>query len=481
MYVFAGRYEGFGESFYVIDRIWLLADGKVPFRDFEFAYGPALLYGPSVLHTIFSIGIAKAYYLFWAGSYLLGALLLFKTVNMVNYPTTSKQEIYLLLFLPGLFPIIRMGTNYTFLRFVCPLFFVLVIHKWFKDSHGGWIVRAVLGSVVFTAFLLSLSAETAIAFAFACVWICVLSRGQSLLKRGTTALALTAGFLALFWGAKKLHILDTLLADGSGAINFPIMMAPHVLVYFAAMFVCACYLYWRFRDRRMNDNTIGLIGYSIPMTAAALGRCDPSHVFWNGLAIFLASMFYFSNEKQMWRMFKIAFLLFAFLLPTISELYLFLPQLRAARFLNQHDGGEPGTGDVAILYPRWPGKFLAPFGYRPNGFGAYRSDRVNYGRFEEVIDVSTERTVAEKVAEMREQPDKALILPDDYLRYCQTDPTKERHYLTVLLLFPYYGRAVHPVSVRNEICDYVRSHYRMAQKPSPYSSGYGLWVPEGAR
>jgi hypothetical protein len=478
MYFFAGRHGGFGESFYVIDRAWLLVDGKTPYRDFEFAYGPLMLYGPVALNSLLSIGIEKAYYLFWAGSYLLGTVLLFKSVNMVDYPSASKQEIYLLLFLPGLFPIVRMGTNYTFLRFVCPLFFALLIHRWFRDSADRLRVRAVLASVVFTATLLSLSAETAFAFAFACVWLCAFSRTESVLKRGATVAVLLVAFMGLFWGAKKLHILDTLLADGSGAINFPIMMAPHILLFFVAIFVCACYVYWRFRDGRIDDNTFGLIGFSVLMIAAALGRCDPSHVFWNGLAIFLASMFYLSNHKKAWSVYKIAFLFFAFLLPNMSEFYLFLPQLRAARYLNEHGRELTDRGGVDILFPTWSGKFLAPFGYRPNGFGAYRSSRMDYGRFEEVIDVSTPQTVDEKVAEMQEHPGSALIMPYGYESYCQTDPTRERHYLTVLMLFPFYGTGVHPLSVRNKICDYIHSEYRLVQEPSSRTFGYGLWVPK---
>jgi hypothetical protein len=476
MYLFAGRYGGFGESFYVIDRAWLLADGKAPYRDFEFAYGPAMLYGPVIFHSILSIDLPKAYYLFWAASYLFGTFLLFKTVNMIDYPSARKQEIYLLLFLPGIFPIVRMGTNYTFLRFVCPLFFVLVIQKWFRDSTNRWSIGTVLASAVFTAILLSISAETAIAFAFACIWICLFSGAESGRVRGAKASAQLAAFALPFWTAKELHILDTLLADGSGAISFPILMAPHILLFFASIFVCGCYLYWRFHDRRIDDNTIGLVGYSVPMITAALGRCDPSHLFWNGLGIFLAAMFYLSYHKKAWSIFRAAFLLFAFLLPNASEFYLFLPQLRAARFLNEHGRDSGNRGDVGSLF-QWSGQFLAPFGYRPNGFGTFRSTRVDYGRFEEVIDVSTPRTVEEKVAEMKSHPDKALIIPYDYERYCQTDPKKERHYLTVLLLFPYLGAPVHPRNVRSEICDYIQKEYRPALEPSSHTFGYGLWVP----
>jgi hypothetical protein len=478
MFVFAGRYGGFGESFYVIDRVWLLGAGKIPYRDFEFAYGPASLYGPVWINAVLPIGLVNAYYVFWIASYLLGAYLLYRSVNMLNYPTQAKEQIFLLLYFSGIFGIIRMGTNYTFLRFACPIFFVLVIQKLLRKSSVKSNAGAILAAVAFAGILIANSPETAIAFAFATIWICLFQRSEPVIARGAKVAVLAIAYLGLFWAAKRLHVLDTLLADGNGAINFPITVAPHVLLFFFAVFVCTCYLYWRLRDRSLDDNTIGLIGYSIPMIAAALGRCDPSHVVWNGLAIFLASMCYVSNYAKAWRTYRLAFLLFAFLLPNLSELYLFLPQLRAARYLNRFDRNIAARIDVGKIYPSWNGQFLAPFGYRPDGFGTNRSSRVDYGRFEEVIDVSTGHTIGEKINEMREHPEKALILPEDYDRYCQTNPLKESHYLTVLFVFPYLKGPARPVSDRNVLCDYIRDNYRLAQGPSSQSFGYGLWEPK---
>src|SRR4029079_9101899 len=94
MYVIAGRYHGFGESYYLIDRIALLDQGRAPYRDFEFVYGPAQLYGPLFLHRLLALGIGDAYYLFWALSYLVGAYLLFKCIDEIRFPTTAKPAIY---------------------------------------------------------------------------------------------------------------------------------------------------------------------------------------------------------------------------------------------------------------------------------------------------------------------------------------------------------------------------------------------------
>ena len=115
MYTFAGRHSGFAESFYLIDRTWLLWHGKIPYQEIEFAYGPGLLYGPLIFKYLLPVDIAQAYYLFWLFNHLLGIWLLFKAVNMIDYPSPSKESIFLLIFFAGLFAILRMGTNYTFL------------------------------------------------------------------------------------------------------------------------------------------------------------------------------------------------------------------------------------------------------------------------------------------------------------------------------------------------------------------------------
>jgi hypothetical protein len=480
MYMFAGHYSGFGESFYLIDRSWLLLHGKIPYREIEFAYGPGLLYGPLIFKSLLPIDIAQAYYLFWLGNCLLGTFFLFKAVNLVDYPTEAKETIFLLLFLAGLFGILRMGTNYTFLRFSCPILLVLVVQKLFRHSSKLARIRAVIASVIFTAILISISPEIAIAHAFACLCICLFSREDSGAQRGSTIVALLISFALVFGSALKLHILDTLLADGGGAISFPILIAPHILVFFAALFICGCYIFHRFRDHRIDDNTFGLIAYSVPMLAAAFGRCDPSHVYWNGLAIFLASMCYVSHYGRAWQLYATAFILFSFLLPDMTELYLFGESIKQVNSFNAHLIDFSERQDFDKLFPMWHGEFLAPFGYRPGGVGLYESSRVDFGRFEELTDVSAQRSVAEKVAEMREHPERALLLPTHYEGACLFNVHEERHFITFLFFVPYKGRVAHSESVRKPICDYINSSYRLLQEPTERTFGYGLWVPKGA-
>lgn len=478
MYMLAGRYGGFGESFYLIDRIWLLHIGRVPYRDFEFAYGPAQLYGPLILYKLLHLGIANAYYLFWALSYLLGTYLLFKCVDDVEFPTEAKPSIFEMLCGAGLFATIRMGTNYTFLRYALPVYLVLQLKSRFRETRASAILLDVVLCGGYCGILILLSPETAVGFAFASLCVSAFCRATSLKTRATIVGALVIVYGMCFGIALKLHVLDAMLADGGGAISFPIVPGPTILAYFAAVFVCACYLYRAFLRRSTDDSTLGLVFFSIPMVAAALGRCDPSHVFWNGLAAFLASLLYLSIYKRSWLVYGAVFVLFVCAAPNLSEFYLFVPQLRSARYLDKHPDVRPRSQQIDGFLASWPGEYAAPFGYRPDGFGTYHSPRIEFGRYEDLIDVSTPHSVDQKVGEMRQNPGKALILPYHYDEYCRTNERNESHFLETLLLFPYIGRIVRPDFVSEPICSYMDEHYRMIVEPSPATYWYGVWAPK---
>jgi len=493
MYMLAGRFGGFGESSYEIDRAWLLAQGKTPYLDFEWPFGAALLYGPLLLHRLLFIDIVQAYYLFWTTNCLVGTLLLRTVINLIDYPTRFKRTIFLLLFGAWFFSILNMGTHYTLLRYTLPLLFILVVHRLLKGGGAHSRVYAALLAIAFTAVLLLISPETAIAHAFACVCIFPICAPGRDWKSIAALAGMLLGLLAVFLTALKLHILDTVMASGGGADSFPIAFAPHILLFFAALFVCACYAYRRLSERRIHDNTIGPIAFSVPMIAAALGRCDPGHVVLNGLGIFLASMFYLSHYKAAWKWCRAAFVVFLILLPSLSGALLFLPSLAKCEF-NLLDGGSTGpqTGespgyailrhagaptavDLSRMYPSWQGAFLAPFGYKPNGLGTYLSSQVDYGHFEGLENAYTVDAIQAKITEIGDHPEKALLLPDHFESSCQVNVPVERTMISLIFSFPYFGKAVHTESARQPLCNYILARYRLEEAPAPANFSYGLW------
>jgi hypothetical protein len=321
---------------------------------------------------------------------------------------------------------------------------------------------------------------------------------------------------AVFLAALKLHILDTVKASGGGADSFPLAFAPYMLVFFAAIFLCACYVYLRLSRPSIKDNTIGLVAFSIPMLAAALGRCDAEHVLLNGLGIFLASMFYASNCQTAWKWYSRTFIVFLMLLSAGAGLWLYLPTMKRCGLLFIGESGNdsrihralthmgkvyiaafappakrakweksleaaqnlevPKTVDLSAIYPAWHGSYLAPFGYKPNGIGTYLSNRIDYGRYEGLENANTVEAIQAKLAEIKNHPEKALLLPEHFEETCRIDIPAERLEISILFAFPYLGKAVHMESVRQPICDYISAHYGLEQAPTPEDFGYGLWV-----
>ncbi len=521
MYAFAGRFGGFGESDYDLDRLWMLSKGKTPYVDFEWPFGACFLYLPFFLRNLLSLDLVQACYLFWGLNVLLGTWLLYAIVNMIDYPTCHKTSIFILLFCPVTFlSILSMGTHTTLLRYNCPLFFILVIHRVFDRGGIGWKLFSCVLSVLFTIILLSISPETAIAFSFACTCIFLLS-SPSFKAEGFLVVAAQLFALAgIFRAALKLHVLDTVMASGGGADSLPIPFAPYILLFVFSLFLCSCYIFRRFFEGRLRDNTIGLIAFSIPMVAAALGRCDPAHVISSGEAVFLVSLFYLSDRVTSWKWYKTSFVAVMIVLLPLSFLSLYRssisrvgrkylsessndsttgsvlnylgkkyiatfagPARRAkweAHLANARQFAVPERIDFSAVYPSWHGDFLAPFGYNPTGIGNYLSDQIDYGYYEGTENANTIAAVTRKISEMEDNPQRALLLADYFHVFCEADAEGARSMITTLSAFPYFGRAVHLQSVHAPMCSYILANYSLREVPEQKNFGYGLWVRKAA-
>jgi hypothetical protein len=517
MYVLVGRLGGFGESAYEIDRVWLTSQGKSPYLDFEWLYGLILLYGPIAFHRLLPIGIVEAYYLFWLLNTLLGVWLLFAVVNAVDYPSPHKKSIFLLIYSAWFLAITSMGTNYTMTRYALPLYFVLMVDRTIRKGSRRSRALSTALIVVFTIALILYSPETAIAFAFASAALFLLLGARRNARFFGSFAALLAVLGAVFWGASKLHVLDGVKAGGGGANSFPIILCGHILLFFVAVFVSACYLYRRLTARSIDDNSIGLLLYSIPMLAAALERCDPAHVIFNGMGIFLAMLFYASNHNTVWKYTKLAFVVMLIGLPALGGLwFFFLPSLaksqvarlavdgtnstinrmvvRTGEFYIDHfappakkekwrqkleDALQGTPADVADIYPQWHGTYVAPFGYKPNGVGTGLSSQIDYGRYEGTENAYTLAAINDKVTEMRDNPEKALLLPNHYEGACEIDLPSWRESVEFLFAAPYFKAAAHPESLRRPICRYIQDHYVLAVEPNRQNGFYGLWIKRG--
>jgi hypothetical protein len=484
MNLVAGRFGGFRESSYEIDRAWLLSQGKIPYVDFEWPFGILLLDGPLWLSHLVHLGIAQSYYLFWTAASVVGVVLLFVTVNLVSYPSLHKNTIFLLLYICSLTSTLSMGTHYTLLRYLCPLCFILLVHKaGIRAAQPAAQLLPVLLALSFTACLLLISPETAIAHAFACLILLFPRRSTiSPAPLGIPSyLAMMAGHIVLFALSFKLHLLDTMIASGGGADGFPIPLALPVLFFFFVVFLCACAIVRRWSRPDFQDNSVALIVISIPMLAAALGRCDPGHIFLNGIGFILAAAIYCSSSPHTWRLYRNSFI-FAMLAIFVLDTLFLLPSLGKLQKI-QLSVASPKI-DIFALYPeldrsRLDGLIEAPFGYKPNSIGSYLSSQIDYGFYEGVENANTPAAVNRKIDELARHPKRAILIRENTSHdVCTVDASKERLLISSLFLFPYMARISHPQNVRKPICDYIAANYQLAYPATLENYRYELWMPK---
>jgi len=284
---------------YLVDPAWaeargfhygidLLAIGKIPYRDFMFNYGPATLYVPYGLSWLSGgdLSFEWAYLVTMVLFTVAGFGMLFAVVRTLALPA-KERAISLGLSLLA-WAAINMGLHYTPLRFfVVPGCVVLLDTAAWRARTSTDGIRSLvcigLAAAVATFACLAVSPEMGIAGSAAVI---AYSVPLWLADRRGDSLAVCAGCLALN-AAMLLEVPDYLLsvvAFASGGGNFPIYPNLHNLALVGmALYVLPRVLAAAFHEP--TDRRAGLaMGVGVGggmMLPAALGRCDPGHVFIN--------------------------------------------------------------------------------------------------------------------------------------------------------------------------------------------------------
>jgi hypothetical protein len=278
--------HSYGEAWYFLNRLDQIAIfGNVPFSDFEFAYGPLLLYLPALVHWIgtpLHLSIEWSYYFGLTVLSLTGVYGLFWTVNEL-IPGRHYKLIVFGLFALGLNP--TMGMNGMYFRFIGPYVALLL-----AERFDGWQRTFAFLSI---ASLLLFSISPEIGFAYS-VGASGLSICRSL-SGGAQWLACVIGawvgpllLLAVFGSG----YLQTFSAFSKGAQNFVIVPVPHILLFLVGLIFIIPLGAGRIPSSHWRENPalIGMLLCSVVLVPAALGRCDFGHVFLDGLGIILLSL-----------------------------------------------------------------------------------------------------------------------------------------------------------------------------------------------
>lgn len=494
MYKLVGDLDGFAEGTYFIQRLHLLAAGRVPYRDFEFAYGVALLYGPLWIAHLLQIGLTGAYFLFWTFCVGFGVFAMFESIRIAGDERQDRSGLFVLLFWLTSFGILTTGPNYMALRFVLPIYFAALIYRTRQRETTRWKSSAL--TVVATCALLLLSPEMAIALALGSVIYFGIKASPAKRREVVWLVTLMCALILIFAAANALGVFSTMRAFSAGGNNFPIYIAPSIAIFFAAAFYGFRYFVQGFRRSSREDVFLYWIAIAAVLIPAALGRCDLGHILMYELGTFLSVALLLSSSRKarLWiRIFGAAYILLI-IVPTLRVEYVPLTATAAAHaesgLVHRYAVAELGEDRVKSIQqnsvtPNFGGSgetFLAPFSYLPNGSGAYDSPQIEYGYYYGLTNVLTPAQIQIKLNELRSHPQTTLLLPRMWVSYCVRTQDNSRALLSGLFGVPYIKEPVHEMDLYMPLCNYMLANYHYVKaRPDQTLGEYDLWAPGATR
>jgi len=276
------------------------------YRDFEFAYGPLLYLWPEAfIRALAHFGgtLASGYVVSLVAMELLGAALLFYTINALPLSRAARVVALLMLASFALNP--QLGLNYTPLRFILPSAGIVLL------SRQASLARAAAVAALVELIQAATSPELGVAFACAAlayaVYRAAVARRPAMLLIGAAALLGGVAFAAL----APPGYFRAMREFANGGYNEILEPAPHIY----ALLLCAVALApiaVVSAMRRASQTSspaavqtaaliVAIFVAGIAMLAPALGRCDPLHVSFNGMGLYLLGFVTLDRLPTRWK------------------------------------------------------------------------------------------------------------------------------------------------------------------------------------
>ncbi len=284
-------YAYFGEIQYFLPRIDLMLQGFRPYRDFQFSYGPSLLVLPYALYQIGSTSVEYAYEITLMIHWALGTFCLYYVVQSLG--GSWRRELVFLL-IAFCFINFTFGLNYTPLRFALPLASLVALHRCAggsANSAQALLPRFLALCVLLPMLNFAVSPEMGLAVV-AAFGIYALALARTPLRRltwGVLAVSLCLPLAVLVFSRDYFH---SILTYAGGGNNLPVFPTIHALAYVGALLFLLPWLAvlaWRGRTAVSAMAAALLVLFGLQMIPA-LGRCDPRHVFMNGMGVILLTL-----------------------------------------------------------------------------------------------------------------------------------------------------------------------------------------------
>jgi len=300
-------YRFFGEARYFLVRLDRILLGERPYLDFDFIYGPLMLYVPVFFYRLTggTLGVDTCYAMSLVAGFAAGTYMTYRVVRVLD--VSSGFQAAMLFAATAMQFNIVLGAQYTPVRFIYPVWAAIVLHRVMRSlSDRDW--RSVVLVLIGLPFLLctvalGLSPETGVITAIATM-VGLLWYGRTSWR--TPMWAVGGVFLAgvVFWLLAGSACFRSLFSFGNGGYSFPIPPSPYLIIFLGS----ALWLLPRIAVIGITDQTMFspqfaslliVMGFFI---VPALGRCDPGHVLYNGtgLLLFTAAVIWRAGGKC-WR------------------------------------------------------------------------------------------------------------------------------------------------------------------------------------
>ena len=279
-----------GDAGTFLCRIDLVLLGYKPYSDFQFLYGPALLYIPIFLDWLTGgvFGIEAAYAATVALFFVLGFITVFIFLRCLNLSGKSRALVLILTCL--VFFYLTLDLEFTPLRYGIVPCTIVIGNMLLTRLSRRWIrflAAAVTVAVgIYGCFLISPEMGIAGTMGLGASSVVLLWSRQH-----TKAAACLLGIgiavsLVVLWNSEFLFGVKS-FASGMG--NFPIYPTVfNLTLVAAALFILpeiACAI-WQAPSHPISPMAAALAAAACTLMAAAMGRCDPYHVIYNEIILF---------------------------------------------------------------------------------------------------------------------------------------------------------------------------------------------------
>jgi hypothetical protein len=465
--ILTGNDPGYGESTYFIDRADKVLHGLKPYVDFEYAYGPLFIYLPALLFKILNpIGLTLkgCYCAVFTVIDILGIYIVYQTFNLLKISAKQKSVMYYLIVLPS-FPF-QLGLNYVLLRYIAPCVSLIFLnYKYCVESTSMRSLKYVTLSLVLIALNLSISPEAGIAFYISLIFFTFLLSCQ-IKSYIWSILALILIPLSVLTFMSPAYF-EAVTSFGKGGNNFPVVMSPSIVLYVFSVIYFASDVIKKYALCKKNHISIALILLVAIYIPAAMGRCDPGHIFFDGLLIFtIAFISLAKNEPIYFKVYALLFALVFLIGMPFSDINMYYPVI--SKYFHQTDVSPNEANKDIINQLSIYSKVGTPLSVYDDSIMSYLK---NTGKYVPVyymneVNVFASYQIDKRISQMLSNDYKIILVHKNIVSQYNhivkgdypTDVTPKQ--FSLLFLYPFNFEKINSsVNIRAKLYEYIFNNY----------------------